>query len=88
MKSAPFRAVASLCEKKLALPLHLPSIQRKLLVLGLQTVPCPFDLATSVSADPTAVNIHIDADIDIALDIDCDIGSRDRLPQSRSWRNG
>lgn len=77
MKSAPFRTVASLCEKKLGLPLHLPSIQCGLLVLGLQTIPFPFYLATGISADPTAVNIHIDADIDITLDIDCDIGGRD-----------
>lgn len=77
MKSAPFRTIASLCEKKLVLPLHLPSIQCKLLVLSLQTIPFPFDLATGISADPTAINIHIDADIDIALDIDCDIGGRD-----------
>ena len=76
MKSAPFRTVANLCEKKLVLPLHLPSIKRKVLVLGFQAIPFPFDLTTSISANPATVNIHIDADVDIALDIDCDIGGR------------
>lgn len=73
MKSAPFGTVASLCEKKLILPLHLPSIECEILMLGLQAVPHPLDFAVSISADPAAVNIHIDADIDIALDIDRDI---------------
>lgn len=77
MKSAPFRTVASLCEKKLVLPLYLPLIKCKVLVLGFQAIPFPFDLATSISANPAAVNIHIDADVDITLHIDCDIGSRD-----------
>jgi hypothetical protein len=41
-----------------------------------------------VSAHPAAINVHIYINVTFALDVYCDVGSRNRLSQSRCRRDG
>jgi hypothetical protein len=75
MKRAPFGTVAGLCQLQLSLPLDLPSLKIRvgLLVWSLELIPGPCDFAMSISADPSAVDIHVDIYFDITLHVNCDV---------------
>lgn len=89
MERAPFRMIVDLGQQLLCFSVHLPSLKMRLLALGLQTIPFPVNVVSSVSTDPLAIHVHIDVHINIALDIDCNVGCWNRLSQSRcrsDWR--
>lgn len=88
VKGSPFSAIVDFRQKKLRLPLNLPSRKSSFVDLGIHCIIVPEDLTSRIPAQPAAIHIHINIDIDIALDMNGHVGRRNRLPQSRSRSDG
>ena len=84
-QTSPFSTISPLGEQKFVSSLDNPALE----LFRLSVLKFPHDFATSVSADPLAVEIDVDVDVEVSRGMDTQVRSWNGLAKSRrrcDWR--
>lgn len=87
MQGTPFRLISNLGKQLLCLSSNFPGLQR-FVASKFLLIKVPDNSASSVPARPLTIDVDVDIHVESPRDMYRHVGSRDRLAEGRSWRDG